>query len=408
MNRDGRLLLAARVVRSCASGFFGVSLAIYLNLLGYSGVLIGIALTASLVGSASFTILASFLERRYGRKRILILFVFLSTTAGIIFILSTNYAELIFATCIGTISYTGRAGGGGPFLPVEQAIIPQTVSAERRTLAYATFNTGARLATSLGALLIGVPPLLETSGLNAVDSFRVIFSLSIAATFSTLFFFNALSKETEVVTSGSQENRGPMLSQESKRRIGKLATLMGLDSFGTGFIIQSIASLWFFTKFGASLSSLSLIFFASGIASTVCFILAARIANAIGLINTMVFTHLPSNIIMILIPFAPTLSLATTMYVVRGFLSTMDIAPRQSYIAAIVKPEERVAAASFTNVSSNVSQAISPSFAGYFLQFVATLSFPFIIGGALKSAYDVILFFSFRALKTPEEIQKKI
>jgi MFS family permease len=412
MNRDGKLLVAARAVRSFTSGFFAIALSIYLKLLGYNTVLIGIALTVSLVSTAAYTIASSYLERKYGRRKLLVILVLLSTLGGGIFVASTNYVILLIAMCIGTISYAGGGGGSGPFAAMEQGMLAQTMPAEKRTLGYATFNTAARLAGSGGALLTSAPVLFQNSGLGVVESFRIVFSVTVVGIFSLLFFFLALSGDAEAKEIGrsvleEKKKPGPMLSPDSKRKIAKLSSLIGLDAFGGGFVIQNIASLWFFTKFGASFELLSVIFFAAGLVTTSCFLVSAKISDRIGLINTMVFTHLPSNITTMLIPLAPTLTVAVAMYLARAFLSQMDIAPRQSYIAAIVNPDERIAAAGFTNVSNNLSQAVSPSLSGYLMQFAGTLSFPFFISGGLKAIYDIVLYFNFRALKTPEEMQQR-
>jgi MFS family permease len=405
INRDGKILIAARMIRSSTSGFFGVALAIYFSQLGYSDFLIGFALTASLISSAIFTMLASLLERRYGRKRVLILLALLSTVSTTIFVFSANYEGLLFATNIGTISYTGKSGGGGPFLAIEQATVPQTTSAEKRTLAYGVFNTSGRLATSVGALIAGIPAILEKLGFGLVDSFRVVFVIAAVSTLSTLFFFLALSSQAEIKPAPvAPQNPNPILSVESKRRIAKLAALLGFDAFGGGFVIQSIVSLWFYTRFGISLQEISFILFLAGLISATSYLVSAQIATRLGLVNTMVFTQLPSNIITILIAFAPTFSVAAAIYLIRGFLNPMDVVPRQSYIAVIVKPEERVAAAGIANVSSNLSQAVSPSISGYLIQFAALVSTPFLVSGGLKIIYDFILYFSFRALKAPEEI----
>jgi MFS family permease len=405
ISRDGKILIAARMIRSSTSGFFGVALAIYFSQLGYSDFLIGIALTASLVSSAGFTIIASLLERRYGRKRVLILLALLSTLSTTIFVVSANYEGLLLATGIGTISYTGKSGGGGPFLAIEQAIIPQTTSPEKRTAAYGVFNSVGRLATSVGALIAAIPTLLEHVGFGLVDSFRIVFIIASLSTLSTLFFFLSLSHETEIKTARiAPPNPRPILSVESKRRIARLAALLGFDAFGGGFVIQSIVSLWFYTRFGISLQEISFILFLAGLLSASSYLVSAQIATRLGLVNTMVFTQLPSNVITMLIPFAPTFSLAAAIYLIRGFLNPMDVVPRQSYIAVIVKPEERVAAAGIANVSSNISQAVSPSISGYLIQFATLVSAPFLVAGSLKIVYDFILYFSFRALRAPEEI----
>jgi MFS family permease len=193
------------------------------------------------------------------------------------------------------------------------------------------------------------------------------------------------------------------LSPQSKQIVGKLSSLFALDSFAGGFVIQSIVSLWFFTKFGVDLTTLSYIFSVAGVLTAFSYLAAAKIADRIGLINTMVFTHIPSNILIILVAFAPTFPLAVALYLARMALSQMDVPTRQSYLVAVVKENERTAAAGITNISRNITQSISPSIAGYILQSLSILSAPFVLGGALKIVYDVALYFNFKSIKPPEE-----
>jgi MFS family permease len=406
LSADGKILVASRTIRSLIQGFFSVIVSVYLSLLGYSDLMIGLALSIFTASSVAHIAIASFLERRFGRKRTLLFLAILSVAGSGILIFSSTYLGIIVAACIGPI-----VGGtsAGAFQTVEQAIIAQSASAENRTRAFAVYNIGGWIALSGGALMVSLPASLQKFGLGMIQSFRLVFALSVIAMVSVLIIYTFLSRGAETLDSPSPGNsrkaRKP-LSQESKRRISKLSALMGLDSFGGAFVQQSIASLWFYHRFGASLDTLSIIFLAANLASAVSFLVAANLAGRIGLVNTMVFTHLPSNIITALIPFGPTLPFVTGMFIIRGFLNPMDIAPRQSYIAAIVKPEERVPAAAYTNIVSNVGRSVSPSISGFLLQFVS-LSVPFFIAGSLKSAYDLVLYHSFRSLKPPEEVDTK-
>lgn len=406
LSTDGKIVLGTRTIRSCIQGFFSVVVSVYLSLLGYSDLLIGLALSISIASSAAHIFIASFLERRYGRRKALAILAILSVVAGSVFVVYTNYLGFVVAVCIGPIGLGGTSAGA--FQTVEQAIVAQSSSSEDRTRAFAAYNIGGWLANSGGALLVSVPTLLEVRGLGMVDSFKVLFALGVLAMLSITLLYLMLSKGAELTRGNGADamndrREKPVLSGESKGRIGRLSVLMGLDAFGGGFIGQNIASLWFFARFSASLDNLSLIFFGANIASTICFIVSASLARRIGLVNTMVFTHLPSNILTALIPFAPTIPFATAMFVVRGFLNPMDVAPRQSYIAAIVHPEERVVAAATTNIASNAGRAMSPSISGYLLQFVS-LSSPFFLAGSLKAIYDLVLYQNFRKLKPPEEV----
>ena len=197
------------------------------------------------------------------------------------------------------------------------------------------------------------------------------------------------------------------LSPKSKEIVGKLSGLFAIDSFAGGFVIQSIVSFWFFTKFGVELTTLSYIFSIAGILTAFSFLVAAKLADKIGLINTMVFTHIPSNILLILVAFAPTLPLAIALYLTRMALSQMDVPTRQSYIVAVVEENERTAAAGITNISRNIAQAVSPSLAGYILHSVSVLAVPFVLGGVLKIAYDIALYINFKNKKPPDEERSK-
>ncbi len=406
INRDGKILLASRIIRAIGYGFLSVVMAIYLRLLGFEEVRIGIILTATLVSSAAFTILASILERKVGRKMTLLLLAALMSGAGTIFVVTTNYVALLFAALIGTINVTGTEVG--PFLSVEQAIIPQTCEERRRTLAFALYNTGGTFAASVGALLSSLPSILEKSlGLTLLDSFKPLFIFYILTGIITFLLYRSLSYRVEAPPSQANFTGYKLLSPESRGRIARLSMLFAIDSFAGGFVIQSIIAYWFYARFNAPLEQISAIFSAAGILTALSFLVASKIADKIGLIRTMVFTHIPSNVLLMMVPLAPTLPFAMALYLGRMSLSQMDVPTRQSYTVAIVNPEERVAASGFTNISRNAAQAISPLISGYVLQFLS-LSFPFFIGGGLKIVYDILLYVKFRTLKPPEEIESRV
>lgn len=400
LSRDGKLLLLCRALRAFAYGFLSVILAIYLKLIGFQELEIGIILTATLVGSALFTFLVSIYADRLGRKSILIMLGGLMVASGIIFASTTNYALLLIAALVGTINVTGTEVGA--FLSIEQAILPQTCPEKRRTMAFSIYSTSGTLAVAMGALFSGLPEVLQRSiGVLSADSFKLLFLLYSILAVSTIALYLALSSGIEVTHTKNEEHQ--ILKPESRKRIAKLASLFAVDSFAGGFVLQSIVAYWFFTRFQTSLSYISVIFFAANILTAISFLVAAKIASRIGLIRTMVFTHLPSNLFLIMVPLAPSLPLALTFYLARMSLSQMDVPTRQSYTVSMVSPEERTAAAGLTNTSRNISQAVSPSIAGYVLQFLS-LSFPFLIGGGLKVVYDLLLYFSFRRIKPPEEV----
>ncbi len=402
LNRDGKLLLASHALRSFAYGFLSVVIVIYLKLIGIQELEIGIVITATLISSALFTLIASVYADRLGRRRILILFSALMAASGIIFATTANYVFLLIAALVGTINVTGTEVG--PFLSVEQAMLPQTCSDRRRTKAFSLYSTSGKLAVASGALVGGLPEFFQGAfGMSPTFSFKPLFILYSVFALSAIGVYLLYSKRVEAPD--IKYGRRQILEPESRRRVSRLSLLFAVDSFAGGFVLQSIVAYWFFTKFQISLSSISVIFFAANILTAISFLIAARIADRVGLIRTMVFTHIPSNIFLILVPLAPSLASALAFYLARMSLSQMDVPTRQSYIVAIVSPKERTAAAGLTNTSRNISQAVSPSITGYIFQFVS-LSFPFLIGGGLKIIYDLTLYFNFRKIKPPEELNR--
>jgi MFS family permease len=401
LSRDGKLLLTARILRTFAYGFLSIVLAIYLKLLGVDDILIGLLLASTLINSVIFTLIASFYADRLGRKRSLIIYAALMSVSGLIFLFTENYVAMIIAALIGTINVTGSETGA--FLTIEQAILPQTVKdIQKRNTIFALYNMVGTFAMSAGILLSGVPNLLQQHGLDQISSIKPLFAFySIIGIAVTITYF-LLTREIEPKNT-IKRSLTKTLSPKSKNIVGKLSGLFAIDSFAGGFVIQSVLSLWFFTKFGADLVTLSYIFSVAGILTAFSFIAAARIADRIGLINTMVFTHIPSNILLILVGFAPSLPLAIGLYLARNALSQMDIPTRQSYIVSIVNDDERTAAAGITNVSRNVAQAISPSLMGYILFSLPSLAAPFVLGGVLKIIYDISLYLNFRNTKPQNE-----
>jgi len=405
LSKDGKLLLAARTLRTFAYGFLSVILAIYLKLVGIEDFYIGLILTATLVNSVIFTLITSFYADRIGRRKILILYAALMSLSGVIFFVTTNYIALITSALIGTINVTGTETGA--FLSIEQAVLPQTINdIKKRNTVYALYNMVGTFAMSAGVLLSGLPQIItQQYGLNQIESIRPLFLFYSLIGLAILGIYYLISNEVEVQVNDDILSK-PLkqtLSPKSKQIVGKLSSLFALDSFAGGFVIQSIVSLWFFTKFGVELTTLSYIFSIAGVLTAFSFLAAVKIANRIGLINTMVFTHLPSNILLILVAFAPTFPLAVAFYLARMTLSQMDVPTRQSYLVAVVRENERTAAAEITNISRNITQAVSPSLAGYILQSLSLLSAPFILGGVLKIVYDVILYFNFKSIKPSDE-----
>jgi MFS family permease len=402
VSRDGKLILGARVVRTFSYGFVSVILAIYLNLLGFNEILIGVVLTATLVNSIIFNLISSVYADRIGRRKFLILYAVLMVISAIIFFLTNNYVALIVAAVIGTINVTGSEVGA--FLSLEQAILPQTVNDEKkRTSIFSIYNMVGTFAMSGGVLLSGLPHVFSQQfGLDQINAIKLLFLAYAACAIGALAIYLVLSPKIEIKSQNKGTNSFRNITPQSRSVIKKMSSLFAVDSFAGGFVIQSIVSFWFYTKFGADLSTLSYIFTIAGILTAVSYLLASKIASKIGLVNTMIYTHIPSNILLILVAFAPSFPLAIGLYFARMSISQMDVPTRQSYLMAVVKENERVTAAGITNTSRNIAQSVGPSLAGAIMG--SLLSAPFIIGGVLKLAYDIGLFLNFRKIKPPEEL----
>jgi MFS family permease len=401
LSKDGKLLLAARTLRTFAYGFLSVVLAIYLKLVGFNDLYIGIILSATLINSVVFTLIASFYADRIGRRKVLIVYAALMSISGLVFFVTSNYMALIISAFIGTINVTGTETGA--FLSIEQAMLPQTINdPKKRNTVYALYNMAGTFAMSAGVLLSGLPHVFaQQYGWNQIESIKPLFALYSIIGLGVLAIYFSISSRVEISRSNSNNinTSAPLkqtLSPKSKEIVTKLSGLFAIDSFAGGFVIQSIVSFWFFTKFGVELATLSYIFSIAGVLTAFSFLVAAKLADKIGLINTMVFTHIPSNILIILVAFAPTLPLAIVLYLARMALSQMDVPTRQSYIVAVVDENERTAAAGITNISRNIAQSVSPSLAGYILQSLSFLSAPFVLGGVLKIAYDIALYLQFK------------
>lgn len=438
LSDDGRIILAARIIRTFGYGFLSVILSIYLALIGFNGVQVGLILSTSLINGILFNVIASFYADKLGRRNILIIYSFLMFSSGIIFFVTDNYVALIVAAFVGTINVTGSETSA--FLSIEQAILPRTVKdIKKRNMLFAVYNLAGTLAMSAGILLSGLPTVVQqyVHGLSLAESMKILFLIYSLLGLASILIYLRLSKDIEVtatdkrspingtgheyrkfINNSNNNNEGQKLPQNNKQRkflfssifspkskgiVTKLSALFAIDSFAGGFVIQSIVSLWFYARFGADLSTISYILSISGVITAFSFMAAARLADKIGLINTMVFTHLPANVLIIAVAFAPTLPIAAILYLIRMALSQMDVPTRQSYIVSVVKDEERTAATGITNISRNISQALSPSLAGYIIQSLSLFFAPFLIGGVLKVIYDIALYFSFRNIKPQKE-----
>jgi MFS family permease len=409
--RDVRLLFATRILRLFAYGFLSVVLMLYLTELGLSESRIGLLLTLTLVGDTVISLAITTTADRIGRKEMLVLGGVLVVFAGILFASTTNFILLLVAATIGVISPSGNEVG--PFLSIEQASLSQIISAERRIHVFAWYNLTGSFATAVGALAGGVlAQSLRSAGMSPLASYRVIVMVyaGIGAVLSLMFL--SLSREVEV--SFSENANAPHVHSTHRKRlygavglqrsgpvVFKLSALFSLDAFAGGFILQSIVAYWFHVRFNVQPALLGTIFFFGNVLAGISALTATRLARKIGLIKTMVFTHIPSNIVLMLVPLMPNLPLAITMLLLRFSISQMDVPTRQSYTMAVVSPDERSAAGGVTAVARSAGSSIAPAIAGKLLS-ASMFNAPFYICGGLKIVYDLLLYRSFRAVRLPE------
>src|SRR6187200_11978 len=406
ISTDGKLLLCARIARTFAYGFLSVILAIYLKLIGFNDILIGIILSATLINSIIFTLFASFYADRIGRRNTLLLYTFMMSISGLIFFVTENPLALIIAALLGTLNITGSETSA--FLSIEQSILPQTIKDNRRrNTLFGFYNMAGTFAMGAGILIANLPIIIQNElEVDQIYAIKLLFLFYSLLGVLVIGIYLKLSSDIEIKKEKTLKPISKILNPKSKKIVTKLSGLFAIDSFAGGFAIQSIVSFWFFTKFDIDLSLISYIFSIGSLLTAFSYLIAAKIADKIGLINTMVFTHIPSNILLILLAFAPTLEIAIVFYMIRMALSQMDVPTRQSYIVAVVEEDERTAAAGITNLSRNIAQAISPSITGYIIG-VLSLSAPFIIGGLLKIIYDITLYINFRKIKPSEEEEEE-
>jgi len=398
-----RLLFTTRIVRLFCYGFLSVILALYLAQAGLSEPQIGLLFTLTLAGDAGISLWLTTSADRFGRKRTLIVGALLMIGAGIVFIVTRNPILLMAAAIIGVISPSGNEIG--PFLSVEQASLTQMLPDERRTQVFAWYNLSGSFATAVGALSGGwLAQFLQQSGVSAFDSYRVVLMGYALGGTALVVFFSFLTGGIEIPKENPQQAPKRTLGLHRSRNVVlRLSALFAVDAFAGGLVVQSLVAYWFNVKFGVQAGVIGSIFFGANVLAGVSALLAGRLAQKIGLINTMVFTHIPSNILLILVPLMPTLPLAITALLARFSISQMDVPTRQSYTMAVVAADERSAASGVTSIARSVGAAISPSLTGLFLSIPVLLSAPFFLSGGLKIIYDLMLYRSFRKLKPPEE-----
>ena len=403
-----RLILVMRGLRSLAYGLLSVLLGIALAGEGFSPVVIGILITVSLVGDMVGTYVIGLFADAWGRRRTLALLALFMAATGVIFGLVTSYPVLLVAAFFGTLGTS--ASETAPFLPIDQTMMAQVSTPERRTALFARYNLVAALSVAIGALVAGVPGLLTQIGLPLASGTRLMFSLyaALALIVAGLSLRLSASVEAPLHSSTQPQNSRPRLVPPLHRSRGivwRLTALFSVDALAGGLVVQSLVVLFFHLRFGVPLTTLSVLFFGANLLSALSFLAAVPLARRFGLLNTMVFTHLPSNILLILVAFAPTFPIAAMLLLLRQTLSQMDVPTRQAYTMALVAPEERTAAASVTSLARSIGSATSPVFSGLLLQGpLLIVGLPFILAGMLKAAYDLTLWSIFRHVRLKEEM----
>lgn len=396
--RDIVLLFATRITRMFAYGLISVVLGLYLAATGLSGSGVGAVLTATLAGDILVSLWVTLVADRVGRKKMLLLGAALMILAGLTFLCTTNPLWITLAAIIGIVSPSG--GEIGPFLSIEQAALSQLIADHRRTRLFGWYNLAGCFATAAGALASGwLAQGLQGLGWSELAAYRSIMASYAACGLVLVLLFATLSQGAEVVpVTGASESstRTTIGLHRSKKVVFKLSSLFALDAFAGGFVVQSMIAWWLHVRYGVDVGMLGSLFFGVNLLAGVSALLATRLAERIGLVRTMVYTHIPANILLCLVPLMPNFWLAVAVLLMRACISQMDVPVRQSYTMAVVAPDERSAASGITTVARSVGAAISPLLAGLFMANPLLFSAPFYIAGGLKIAYDLLLYAMFK------------
>ncbi len=399
VGRDVRLLFAARVVRMAAYGGLSVVLVLYLTQIGLDGFRVGVVLAATLLGDALISLLLTTRADRFGRRRTLLVGAALMLLAGVVFAVTTDFWVIVVSATIGVLSPSGNEVG--PFLAVEQASLSHVVGDDRRTTAFGWYTVAGALATATGTLIAGLGvQSLESSGAGTVDAYRAVIVAYAVAGVGLAALFAFLTPAIEVGPSATPSRLG---LHRSRGTVARLSALFALDAFAGGFVIQSLVSFWFATHWALEPAVLGGVLFVANVLAAGSALAATWLAHRIGLVETMVYTHLPSNVLLMLVPLMPTAPLAVVVWFLRMSISQMDVPTRQSYTMAVVAPDERSAAAGITGIARTLGVGVSPFIAAPLAASVAYTAVPFFIAGSLKIVYDLLVYRGFRHVRPPEE-----
>ncbi len=406
MNRDGVVVISASAVRSLAYGFLSVFLGVYLDLLEFTPIQAGLVFSAIMAGGALSNAVASWRGDSIGRRRMLIGMAALMGVGGALFPLTETTALLMAISLIAMTTSTG--GDRTAFLSLDMAILAQSASGRQRTMLFSWYNLAGRLTKAVGALLIAAPVGLRLAfGLDELTSFKMMFAGYAAVSFSGVAIYWMLSRRAEPLPAedGAAESAQPRekMSRSSRTVMIQLAALFSLDSLGGGFMVYSFMSYFFANRFDMTVETIAGIFFFGQMLNAVSIMLAAPIANRIGLVATMAFSQGVANTVMICMALTGNAALAVFFFMTRELINDMDIPTRQSYSMAIVPPEARTAMAGVTNLGRTLAQAVTPAIAGA-VATSAALGTPIIVGSVVKLAYNAALYLMFRSIRAPEEL----
>jgi len=399
LQRDVLVLTASRGVRAFAFSYLNIIFAIYLNQLGYSTMTVGLVISTAFASGAVLTAVWGFLSDRYGRKKILILLAALTIVSNTIYVLFSQLFFIFSAVMISNVGAGGTGGGGqggGPFNPVEQALLAEKCTAENRNRIFSTNAFAGSIMGSLGALVAGLPQYLqERWGWQPILSYKPLFALTILLSVGLIFAY------ASIIEHHVPQKRETKISKQGGMLVTKISLLGLIDNLGSG-LVGPLMSYWFFLRFGVELKSLGFMFFLSYFLAALSFLAAPMIARHIGVVRTMAFSHGAASLLNIILPLAPTFTVAAAITISRSFLAYLDNPLRSSFIMGVVKPEERGSAAGITTLSRQVPMAVSPTLAAYLMQSFS-LNVPIFLGGFLQLVSDCAFYGLFRNVKPPEE-----
>jgi len=400
LQRDAIILMTSRGVRAFAFSYLGVIFTIYLSQLGYSTLTVGLVVTIAYAASALLTAVWGYLSDRYGRKNILILLAALTIVANLVYIFSSHLIFIIAAVIIANVGAGGSGAGGqggGPMSPVEQALLAEKCTAENRNKVFAANAFVGSMSGSLGALLAGLPQYLQESwSWQPIASYKPLFGLTILFSLVLIYAYSQIDEHHVYL-----KREKIKLATKANKFVLKMSLLGMVDNLGGG-LISPLLAYWFFLRYGVELKSLGFMFFLSYFLAAMSFLTAPIIARQIGIVRTMAFSHGLASLIYLLLPLAPTFTMAAALIIVRSYLAYMDTPLRSSFIMGVVRPEDRGSAAGLTSLSRHVPVAISPTLSAYLMQSF-TLGVPIFIGGFLQLFHDCVFYFMFRDVKPPEE-----